>query len=370
VENDKPDSHAAAFFKQNPDARDSIPPERKLELLDEKLAGDLDPSERFSTLLQQKAVRYIVYGENSAESLHSHRTIGAFYNANNRPASAIRHLTKAQHLQETNQIDEAERMEIAFELSDSYLSIKTEKKAERSRNITQAQQTIDPYAQSEIADARLRYRRDQILGRLSVATDDFESAVAQFESAVGALNEANGGETKEETAVLYNELADAADALGESQKAGANYRKAYNAFRRLGLDAKADALLPKLSEDAAPEEEDAAAGEGEPVIEVTEKFAEATDGEAPAEEAEDDGSGQEVARDLAHEGQEEENQPEAEEEQNEPDEAEEQQDEAEEQPEETEEESAGEPDAQPREDAEDQTAEEAEEDDQEFEGFE
>jgi tetratricopeptide (TPR) repeat protein len=245
IQNEKQELYAISYFKTNPGAKDTTPPERKLELFEEKLAQVLEPPERFATLVQQKAVRYIVFGDTSREALRSHLALGTFYNENSRPASAIRHLGRAQQLEDSNDIENWESIQIRVEMADAYLTVRAERKSESAHNIDQAEQTITPCIKVPIEDPHLRYRRDLVLARLSLARNRGGQALAEYEMAWGSLDEANGGDEREETAELYAELARCAEGQQQFRKAADNYQKAYELYRKLGLDQKAEAIIGK-----------------------------------------------------------------------------------------------------------------------------
>jgi hypothetical protein len=251
VENEKQESFAAKIFKNQQD-RDNTPPDQKLIRLQEQLDGELENPERFACLIQQKAIRYIIYGENSDEALQSHASIGIFYNQTRRPASAIRHLTKAHKLEQVHQADPDLSLQIAVNTSEAYLDVKASRPAEAGANIGQAAEAIDPYKETEIEDPRLRYRRDLILARIAGSRSKHEEAIRHYQSAWVALDEA-GGVENEEGAQLHSRLADSQTALKKRKSAAENYELAYNIYRGLGMDEAADALEPKLP---AGDEED------------------------------------------------------------------------------------------------------------------
>jgi hypothetical protein len=205
IQNEKQDLYAVGYFKCNPDRKDTTAPERKLVTYEERLNGDLSSSERFVLLVQQKVARYIVYGETSAEALRSHAAIGSYYNQNNRPESALRHLTRARQLEETNKVDPVESLQIALDMSESYLAMKTTGKCQAAQNVNQASQTISPHELTEVSDPRLGYRRDLVLAHIASLRGNHSKAVAHSRVAWGALDEFGGTES-EEGAVLSAEL--------------------------------------------------------------------------------------------------------------------------------------------------------------------
>jgi hypothetical protein len=261
VQQEKQEQFAVSYFRTNPDARDTTPPDRKLELLEEKLKGDLDDSERFSALMQQKAIRYIVYGELSPDALRSHAKIGSYYLRLSRRQSAIRHLAHAQDLEKEVVIEESEKLNIAIDLGEAYMMRMSDKKAENAKNSKEAARAVEPYKETEIEDARLRYRRDVILARISAATGNYQQAIGQYQTAWESLEAASGTENVE-GAQLYIELGDSFAKLKKNKSAADNYQQAYAVYLALDLPDEAQKLESKLpkgdeqDEEPQPEEMD------------------------------------------------------------------------------------------------------------------
>jgi tetratricopeptide (TPR) repeat protein len=245
IQNEKQDSYAVSYFKCNPDRKDTTPPERKLAAYEEGLNGNLSSSERFVLLVQQKAARYIVYGETSAEALRSHAAIGSYYRQNDRPESALRHLTRARQLEETNDIDPIESLRIAIDMSESYLAMKTDRKVQAVKNLSQANEAISRHELTEVADARLRYRRDLVIAHIASLRGNHNKAVAHYRRAWNALNE-SGGTENEEGAVLHAELADSLSIIGKHKTAAENYQRAHEIYTKIGMEEQARRLESRL----------------------------------------------------------------------------------------------------------------------------
>ena len=132
VPSEKPEPYCVVYFRNNPDAVDIRPPADKLQDLYDKLDEDLEPSLKFTTLIQIKSAQYMLHGENSVEALRAHAQLGFFYNENLRPQSALRHLEKAHMLERTNTIEPEETIEIAVETAQAHISLKNESKDRKS----------------------------------------------------------------------------------------------------------------------------------------------------------------------------------------------------------------------------------------------
>ncbi|OHS98529.1 hypothetical protein TRFO_08790 [Tritrichomonas foetus] len=249
---DKNDTYAVSYFKNNPDAViDTRPPEAKLEELDCRLSEyDLETSDKFTYLIHQKSLNYIVYGENSIESLRSHAALGAFYNENHRPLSALRHLQKALSLQQTNSIERNELITLNVEIAEAHLALRNDNRQESLKQIQYATEALKDILDDPIEDdARLRYRRDLAKARISAAKGKFEQALSQYEIARNSLEEANDNEDTNVTAKLYVEMAETAEAAKNAKKSGDYYSRAYETFIDLGMEESAAVIQPKVPQD-------------------------------------------------------------------------------------------------------------------------
>ncbi|KAK8844929.1 hypothetical protein M9Y10_021102 [Tritrichomonas musculus] len=255
IQNEKSESFAVNYFKKNPDARDSTPPDQKLQEIEDKLKSeDIDTSERFTLLVRQKALRYILYGENSAEALRSHAAIGIFYNQNHRSASAIRHLTKAHQLEDQNDIEPEESLEIAVETAEAYINIQSEKTG--SKNFNNAEKVLMPWQDEEVENPMLKYRRDLSLARILFNKGQVDDCIKKYEEAWQSLDQANGGEEKVETAVLFYELARVYDFVEKKKKAGEYFTKSYNIYKKLDMEDEANEIEPYLPTGDEVDQED------------------------------------------------------------------------------------------------------------------
>ncbi|KAK8888444.1 hypothetical protein M9Y10_039521 [Tritrichomonas musculus] len=246
---DKNDTYAVSYFKNNPDATiDTRPPEEKLEELDCRLSEyDLETTDKFTYLIHQKSLNYIVYGENSVEALRSHLALGAFYNENHRPQSALRHLQKALALEQTNPVDKNEKIKINVEIAESHLALRSDNRQESLKHIQQATEALKSIVDEPIEDdPQLRYRRDLSKARIFAARAKFDQALSQYEIALNSLDEANESENTNVTAKMYNEMAEVAETAKNTKKACDYYNKAYETFIDLGMEESAAVIQPKV----------------------------------------------------------------------------------------------------------------------------
>jgi hypothetical protein len=152
---------------------------------------------------------------------------------------------RAQQLEETNEIDPIESLRIAVDMSESYLAMKTERKFQAARNVNQANQAISRHELTEVADARLRYRRDLVIAHIASLRGNHNKAVAHYHVAYNALEE-SGGTESEEGAVLHAELADSLSIIGKHRTAAENCQRAHEIYTNIGMEDQARRLESRL----------------------------------------------------------------------------------------------------------------------------
>jgi hypothetical protein len=255
---DPSESYAVGYFKANPDAvLDTRPPEEKLEDLEARLTdAELETSEKFTALIHQKSLNYIVYGENSIEALRSHLALGQFYNENHRPVSALRHLQKVAQLKQTNPLDRPTDIAIAVETADAHLALRNENRAESQKHVNQASDALRTFTDDEIDDAFLRYRRDLAKARILAARGRYGNAMEQYLIAMDSLSDANSGDPTSVTAKLFREIAENAETAKLTDQAGEYYRKAWQTFTDLGMEESAATIQAKVPRKQFDEDED------------------------------------------------------------------------------------------------------------------
>lgn len=250
--NETTDTFAESYFKMNPEeAQDMTPPETKLERIESSLAGELEPSAKFSALMQQKAMRYVIYGDDSVEMLRSYAALGFFYNENNRPESAIRNLTLAHQMESKYQLEEEESMTIALETAEAYLNLKPKKKSESSKNVSKASAAIEPYNDYEVEDQSKKSRLYVVRARIHSALQEYEDSVQCYDVAL----ESKENTEDQDAAVLYSELGEVAEKSKQLSKAKAAYKKAYDIFVNLELNDQARYLEDKINIEIEEEEQ-------------------------------------------------------------------------------------------------------------------
>ena len=256
VQDERHESFVLNYYKANPQEMDTRAPEEKLKEIQDRLnEDDVEGEERHRLLSQQKQLCYFAHGEDSAEMISCEKQLGMYYNRNKRPASAVRHLQKAQQLQQTNNIDPEESMEIAVEKAEAHLSLRdVNKRQETMKHMTQAAEALKPTLDVEVENLRLMYRRDLAQARVTTTRGRFERALEQYEKAVESLDRCSGSDNAE-MANLYVEMADVAEADENEEKAGQFYKIAYKKYLALGMEDEAKAIESKLPQEDPEEEE-------------------------------------------------------------------------------------------------------------------
>ena len=255
---EKIETYADIYFKDNPNAPiDLDPPEVKLQKLHEKLqAFDLETTEKFQILIQIKSIIYILYGENSIESLKVHAQLGRMYNENHRPQSALRHLQKALELSKIlTSVEEKELVSISVEIAEAHLSLRNDNKHETQMHIKQAMDTLAPYVNTEIDDIELRYRRDLVNARVYSAGKKYDLAMEQYQHARQTLS-LSDEEKGSQLANLFNEMSKLAETMGDNEKMTEYAGDAFEMFMKLGMTGSARYVQPKVSPEKVREVEE------------------------------------------------------------------------------------------------------------------
>ena len=244
-------TYAVAYFKNNPDANlDMRPPTEKLAEFESRLRDfGLESEDKFEILIHEKSLNHIIHGENSVEVLRSCLALGEFYNENQRPGSALRHLQKASQIKQAHRVGASEEIRIAVETAAAYLALRGPDRAENQKHLDKASEALKGVLDCEIDDAELRYRRDLVKARMLLARNKIEAAMRQYDVAMESLDEVNAGEDSVASAKLYQEVAGAAETAKDSEKAGDYFLKAYTAFTRLGLKENAAMIKQKVPKD-------------------------------------------------------------------------------------------------------------------------
>jgi tetratricopeptide (TPR) repeat protein len=240
--------YALEFFRSNPDVSvDKRSPAEKLEEIQSLLQGDLQDQERFTLLAQRKSLAFLAFGENSREALQSLAAIARFYNAQNRPESALRHLAKAQEIADgLDPGPESERVAFAVETADAHLQSKRTNRQDAAKHVSAAESALEPFANVAIEDTELAYRRDLLLARVKVRRRQFAQAFEMYDRAVQSFSVLNEGVPTGETASLWIEIAEAAEKAKDDARAGKMYRRAHRTFLALNMPEAARMIEDKV----------------------------------------------------------------------------------------------------------------------------
>lgn len=261
-----PTPFATNYFKANPDLQDLSTPEEKLEVLTRKLSDNpsMPTSERFTTLSQQKTMRYLIYGDDSIEMLRSYVALGMFYNENRRAESAIRNLDQAQKLEKTHPLEKRDSFTIALELAEAHLSIENNK----AKHAQAANTALLPFKRfveenspqqnneeedddkeeeenSNRLDATTKIRYDLAIARILSGKKEYEASEEKFKEALSQYDQSHQDEP---LGRLYVEIADTCDNANHKETAQEYYEKAFKIFDGLKLKEMAELVDNKIDD--------------------------------------------------------------------------------------------------------------------------
>ena len=255
IQAEKSEPYAVSYFKNNPEAAQDIrPPDEKLQEIEQSLQDpNLEASEKFALLVQQKALRFIAYGETSPEAVYSYAAIGTFYNENHRPESAIRHLNKAKELIDESgvEVEPDDKVQVAVELATAHLTFKT------AKHTNEAYNALEPYKDVEIEDQYYVHMRSLDMAKILNYKGEHEEANEYYKECCKSYEQAHEYEqNSQEYAAKSNELwaklyLEAADNAEEAEKPGDAkdfYKEAANKFEAAGKQDMADSLKEKIHE--------------------------------------------------------------------------------------------------------------------------
>jgi hypothetical protein len=247
-----PDSYAAGYFRSNPNAVvDTADPESKLRDFESQLENsELDDTQRFQLLIRSKAMVYLLYGEDSPESLRIHAKLGAFYNETHRPQSALRHLKKSQEISEIcsergDDIDQKDLVLIAVDTAEAHLSSRDDNAQESQKHINRANACLKQIQDYETDDLDLRYRCELVNARVLSAGRHPEKSFDQYEQAMGTLSEKLGGEPDTQLAKLYIEMCEVAEKIDDDERKVGYAEQAYKTFLSLDMYHSAEECAKK-----------------------------------------------------------------------------------------------------------------------------
>ena len=265
IQAEKSEPYAVSYFKNNPEAAQDIrPPDEKLQEIEQSLQDpNLDASTKFALLIQQKALRFISYGETSPEAVYSYSAIGTFYNENHRPESAIRHLNKAKSLIDESgvEVEEEDQVQIAVELATAHLTYKT------TKHTNEAYNALNPYIETKIEDQYYVHMRALDMAKILNFKGEHEEADDYYNQACSTYEQAHEYEqnnqdyaqkSNELWAKLYVEAADNAEEAEKISAAKDYYKEAANKFEAAGKEDMANSLQEKIKELEEEEEREKA----------------------------------------------------------------------------------------------------------------
>jgi hypothetical protein len=286
VKSETSESYAANYYSQNPP--DTSPPEDKLAAVDSKLGeSELDDDDQFTLLVQKKTLCQMIYGENSPEAVQATTKLGAFYNQHGKPDSALRNLTKGRQSAQQTELAEEDNFQLALEYADANVNGGSTSRQEKTKQVALADNALSPYAEFEVEDGMLRFRRDLLLARIRGYRTKWNDSLAFYQRALENYQTTHPeaeGETEEknpEQANIYVEAAGIAERIDGCDQATELYKRAYDLYLNLGFEEDAQKIESKIGEADDGQEEPE---EGQAPEEGQEGEEGANSGEPPAEE--------------------------------------------------------------------------------------
>lgn len=291
VKSENSESFAVTYYQSNP--VDTRTMQEKLEEIESKINdSNLEEDEKFTLLVQRKALNTMIHGENSPESIRAATDFGSFYNSLEKPDSALRNLSKAYAASKQTELSEEDAFLLAVELADASLNSSQPSK-EKHKQIVTADNALTPFAEREEGTAQIIFRKDICLARLRAYRQKFEEAVSYYEKALSeyaAYKEAekqqekedNNGEEEEKAEQpenpekqetneeeeandkdrdiiepnLYVEAADIAERANNTDKSNEWYKTAYDMYLDRGYKKAASRIEDKVPQEGGIGEEE------------------------------------------------------------------------------------------------------------------
>lgn len=291
VKSENSESFAVTYYQSNP--VDTRTMQEKLEEIESKINdSNLEEDEKFTLLVQRKALNTMIYGENSPESIRAATDFGSFYNSLEKPDSALRNLSKAYAASKQTELSEEDAFLLAVELADASLNSSQPSK-EKHKQIVTADNALTPYAEREEGTAQIIFRKDICLARLRAYRQKFEEAVSYYEKALSEYaaykeaekqqeKEGNNGEEEEKAEKpensekqetneeeeandkdrdiiepnLYVEAADIAERANNTDKSNEWYKTAYDMYLDRGYKKAASRIEDKVPKEGGIGEEE------------------------------------------------------------------------------------------------------------------
>lgn len=197
VKSENSDSYAVTYYQSNP--VDTRTMQEKLEEIESKINdSDMEEDEKFTLLVQRKALNTMIYGENSPESIRAATDFGSFYNSLEKPESALRNLSKAYAASKQVELSEEDAFVLAVELADASLNAKQPSK-EKHKQIVVADNAITPFAEREEGTAQILFRKDLCLARIRAYRQKFEEAISYYEKTLSEYASFKEAEKQDDT---------------------------------------------------------------------------------------------------------------------------------------------------------------------------
>lgn len=182
VKSENSDSFAVTYYQSNP--VDTRTMQEKLEEIESKINdSNMEEDEKFTLLVQRKALNTMIYGENSPESIRAATDFGSFYNSLEKPESALRNLSKAYAASRQVELSEEDAFLLAVELADASLNAKQPSK-EKHKQIVVADNALTPFAEREEGTAQILFRKDLCLARIRAYRQKFEESISYYEKSL------------------------------------------------------------------------------------------------------------------------------------------------------------------------------------------
>lgn len=265
-----------SYFKVNGEM-DKREPCEKLQEVKDQLANEkkLGFKEKLHLLIRIKALVYIIYGENSYESLKAHAEIGFHYNRNSRYSSALRHFSRSHRLrglssiraEVTQSLEDRLNLEISEANYELFKQKKVDQKQESSREVSKhlslARKFNNKIDTDKTEELSVKGRSLLLKARIANIHGEFDRAMDLYDQACIDICDANNNEPSLEIGNLHVEIAINAEYADKQRnqtdnsnikseqlkKAGRYYKTAYEIYIQLGLDNRAEEIKPKLPKD-------------------------------------------------------------------------------------------------------------------------
>lgn len=304
----QPQSFVEQYFANNPNATvDTRTPAEKLDDIQARLGDENienDPTQKLDLIVQQKTLTSLVHGENSIENTRSLIAIGAFYNTQHLPESAMRHLKKAKPIAEGLKKDEErfnaegdphkydeDLLRLHVEITDA--KMQTPSNSPKKSLYASFEKVLAPYKDKQTEDKKLNYRRNYYLAEIYYNQNKFSDALPYYDSTIVDFQEINPNEEqKPELAKIYVHAAESAVGVEDIRKAKNLYENALSIYKDLGKQneiAKYQQIVDELAEQIREEETKEAEAQ-QPADQINEEEEEAEDNHVIIQEPEQQNS--------------------------------------------------------------------------------